>query len=173
MEATRIVPVREAFGPRGKPMFRKLIGIAATNAIYFAGTLIVLVSVLAIWSSSDLTLRKLGSPVSVLCFMSLCIGVPVFWAAAASARRILNMRMGLAFHFMSVGVLYAYIFAVVWAVLAFPPPNGLEGGDITLRLSALVAALGVMANALSVRRGRGEAPPRRSTRAGAKGRSPG
>jgi len=141
-------------------MLRKLIAIAATNAIYLAGTLVVLVSVLAIWSSFHLSLRGLGSPAFVFCLMLLCIGIPVFGAAAASAKRILNMSMGLTFHFTSVGVLYVYIFAVVAAVLVFPPTNGLEGGDIAFRFSALVAAFGVIANALSARRGRDEDPTR-------------
>jgi hypothetical protein len=133
-------------------MIVQFIRIVAAAAVYVAGTLLVLVSVLAIWSSYHLTLRGIGHPIFVFFLMSMCLGVPVFSLATAFASRVLLRRTGLAFHVMSVAALYAIVLLVVAAVFASPPRGGLEGGDIALRLSAVVAGIGIVVNALWLRR---------------------
>lgn len=133
-------------------MLDNFIRIVGAAAVYLVSAFVVLVAVLAIWGSYHHTLRNLGSPMFVFSLMLMCLGTPVFWIATTFVGRALVRNNGLTFHFTSVIVLYVYALSVLAGIFAFPPRNGLEGGDIAIRLSVIVATVGIVVNAVWTRR---------------------
>ena len=79
----------------------------------------------------------------------LCLGAVAFPLAAWVALRLVAKHApGALFHLRNAALLYGYIITATATIIVAPPPNGLEGSDVALRASILVAAYGIVVNAV-------------------------
>jgi hypothetical protein len=130
---------------RGSARLRTAVGAV----VYTSAALAVLIGGLALWTEFHLRLRSLGHPTLMLGLLFLCLGAVAFPLAAWVALRSVAKHASAAlFHLRTAGLLYGYIITATATIIAAPPPNGLEGGDIALRVSILVAAYGIVVNAV-------------------------
>jgi hypothetical protein len=118
-------------------------------ALYACTAIAVLIGGLELWTEFHLSLRRLGHPTVMLGVLFLCLGATAFPIATWLTQRLVSNRGSRTWlRLATAGPLYAYVIVATVRIIAFPPPDGLEGGDMALRASVLVAVYGIVLNAV-------------------------
>ena len=126
------------------------LGAAVGAVVYTATVVAVLVGGLTLWSRFHLSLRSFGHPAVMFCLLFLVLGAIAFPLSAYVAHRLMANLARARLHFATAGFLYYYSITATVLMIQRLPRAGLEERAIALEASLLVAAYGIVLNALVV-----------------------
>lgn len=119
-----------------------LIAVASLITVLF-----VLVAGLSLWSLEHQWLRLLGPAPVVFVGMFILIGAPAFVLTAVLASDVLDTHGWLQAHLISSSLLYLCGAMAIVSAIGRPVLENLSGGDIALRMIALLMMLSTGINA--------------------------
>ena len=124
------------------------IRTAIAAAIYAGAGILGLICSLAIWTEVYIFLSRIGPPGFMLGLLLMLVGGVAFGTAAWLGYLITGAgRSKIYALFGGPGLLYVYVMVGLVEIISNPPAYELEGADIALRASVLLAIYGILVHA--------------------------